>query len=100
MDTAIKHENNKGKDQNSFFIKWDSASNEEICIRLLDGGQVTCTNMCVLVCAMVIASVGLNMNSTAVIIDAMLIQPIIGSILASAYANVTADYSLLCNHRI
>lgn len=56
--------------------------------------------MCVMVCAMIIASVGLNMNSTAVIIGAMLISPIMGSILASAYGNVSADYSLLRNHLI
>ena len=56
--------------------------------------------MCVLVCAMVIASVGLNMSSTAVIIGAMLISPIMGSILASAYGNVSADYPLLRNHMI
>lgn len=64
-------------------------------MRLLDGGKVTGTNMCVLICAMIIASVGLNMSSTAVIIGAMLISPIMGSILASTYASVSADYSLL-----
>jgi uncharacterized hydrophobic protein (TIGR00271 family) len=47
---------------------------------------------------MVIASVGLNMSSTAVIIGAMLISPIMGSILASAYGSVSNDYPLLRNH--
>ena len=84
----------------AFSLKEDSASNEEIRTRLLDGGQITGTNMCVLVCAMVIASVGLNMSSTAVIIGAMLISPIMGSILASAYASVSADYPLLRQHTI
>lgn len=83
-----------------FSLSEDSASNDEIRSRLLDGGRVTGTNMCVLVCAMVIASVGLNMSSTAVIIGAMLISPIMGSILASAYGNVSADYPLLRNHMI
>jgi uncharacterized hydrophobic protein (TIGR00271 family) len=64
----------------------------------LDGGIITGTNLCVLVCAMVIASVGLNMSSTAVIIGAMLISPIMGSILASAYGSVSNDYPLLRNH--
>ena len=81
-----------------FSLKADSASNEEIRTRLLDGGQVTGTNMCVLVCAMVIASVGLNVSSTAVIIGAMLISPLMGSILASAFASVSADYPLLKKH--
>lgn len=84
--------------KNMFSLTEDSASHEEIRTRLLDGGQVTGTNMCVLVCAMIIASVGLNMSSTAVIIGAMLISPIMGSILASAYASVSADYPLLYKH--
>lgn len=84
----------------AFSLSSDAASNEEIRKRLLDGGQVTGTNMCVLVCAMVIASVGLNTGSTAVIIGAMLISPLMGSILASAYASVSADYALLRKHLI
>ena len=84
----------------AFSLSEDSASHEEIKERLLDGGKITGTNMCVLVCAMVIASVGLNMSSTAVIIGAMLISPIMGSILASAYGNVSADYPLFTNHMI
>lgn len=81
-----------------FSLSEDSASNDEIRSRLLDGGRVTGTNMCVLVCAMIIASVGLNTSSTAVIIGAMLISPLMGSILASAYASVSADYPLLKKH--
>ena len=81
-----------------FSLSEDSASNVEIRSRLLDDGRVTGTNMCVLVCAMVIASVGLNTGSTAVIIGAMLISPLMGSILASAYASVSADYPLLKKH--
>ena len=83
-----------------FTLSEDMAPHEEIRSRLLDGGQVTGTNMCVLVCAMVIASIGLNTGSTAVIIGAMLISPLMGSILASAYASVSADYSLLHKHLI
>ena len=49
---------------------------------------------------MVIASVGLNTGATAVIIGAMLVSPLMGSILASAYANVSADYALLRKHLI
>ena len=91
------NETMKEKVRTAFSLSEDSASHEEIRTRLLDGGQVTGTNLCVLICAMVIASVGLNMSSTAVIIGAMLISPIMGSILASAYGNVTADYSMFRN---
>ena len=90
----------KEKFKRTFSLSQDSASNDEIRSRLLDGGQITGTNMCVLVCAMVIASVGLNMSSTAVIIGAMLISPLMGSILASAYASVATDYPLLRKHTI
>ena len=79
------HETVKEKLRTAFSLTEDAASYEEIKTRLLDGGKVTGTNLCVLVCAMIIASVGLNVSSTAVIIGAMLISPIMGSILASAY---------------
>ena len=52
-------------------------------------------NMCVMVCAILIASVGLNTNSTAVIIGAMLISPLMGTILCTAYGTVSADYALV-----
>ena len=100
MSLKNQDETIKEKIKKAFSLSEDSASNEEIRTRLLDGGQVTGTNMCVLVCAMVIASVGLNVSSTAVIIGAMLISPIMGSILASAYGNVSADYPLLENHML
>ena len=100
MSFNEKNETIKEKVRKAFSLSEDSASHEEIRERLLDGGQVTGTNMCVLVCAMVIASVGLNMSSTAVIIGAMLISPIMGSILASAYGNVSADYPLFTNHMV
>lgn len=93
-------ETTKEKIKKMFSLSEDSASNEEIRTHLLDGGKVTGTNMCVLVCAMVIASVGLNVSSTAVIIGAMLISPLMGSILASAYASVTNDYPLLREHTL
>lgn len=95
-----QNETIKEKIRKAFSLSEDSASHEEIRTRLLDGGKITGTNMCVLVCAMVIASVGLNMSSTAVIIGAMLISPIMGSILASAYGSVSADYPLFTNHMI
>ena len=86
--------------KNMFSLKADTASHEEIRERLLSGGKITGTNMCVLICAMVIASVGLNVSSTAVIIGAMLISPLMGSILAMAYGLVSNDFRLLRNHGV
>ena len=74
-----------------FSIKEDSATPEQVRERILDGGKVTGTNMALLVLAILIASIGLNTNSTAVIIGAMLVSPLMGSILAIAYGTVTAD---------
>ena len=81
-----------------FSLSEDKASNEVIRDRLLSGGKVTGTNMCVMICAMIIASVGLNTGSTAVIIGAMLISPLMGSILAIAYGAVSADFQLARQH--
>ncbi|MBQ1389210.1 MAG: DUF389 domain-containing protein [Clostridia bacterium] len=74
-----------------FSIEEDTATPEQVRERILDGGKVTGTNMALLVLAILIASIGLNTNSVAVIIGAMLVSPIMGSILAIAYGTVTAN---------
>src|SRR5690606_40595908 len=53
------------------------------------------SNAWILACAIVIASVGLNVNSTAVIIGAMLISPLMGPILGAGFALCTFDFPLL-----
>lgn len=53
------------------------------------------TNLWILIFAIVIASVGLNMNSTAVIIGAMLISPLMGPINGMGYGIATYDFELL-----
>lgn len=52
------------------------------------------TNLWILVFAIVVASVGLNMNSTAVIIGAMLISPLMGPINGLGYSIATYNFSL------
>ncbi len=52
------------------------------------------TNLWILVFAILVASVGLNMNSTAVIIGAMLISPLMGPINGIGYSIATYDYTL------
>lgn len=83
-----------------FSLKEDTAAPEEIRARLLSGGKITGTNMCVLICAMIIASVGLNVGSTAVIIGAMLISPLMGSLFAMSFGLVSNDFRLLRNHAV
>ena len=53
------------------------------------------SNLWILACAIVIASVGLNVNSTAVIIGAMLISPLMGPIVGTGFALAVYDFDLL-----
>lgn len=53
------------------------------------------TNLWILMFAIVICSVGLNMNSTAVVIGAMLISPLMGPINGIGYSIATYDFKLL-----
>jgi len=53
------------------------------------------TNLWILIFAIFIASVGLNVNSTAVIIGAMLISPLMGPILGIGYSIATYDFIML-----
>ena len=77
---------------NDFFnLNTDRASIEEISERIESGATLKGTNMTILVLAMFIASIGLNMNSTAVIIGAMLISPLMGGIMAIGYGMATYD---------
>lgn len=52
------------------------------------------TNLWILMFAIIVASVGLNMNSTAVIIGAMLISPLMGPINGMGYSIATYDMPL------
>lgn len=74
-----------------FSLTYDNATYDIIKERILSGGQVRGTNLCVLMLAIFIASIGLNMNSTAVIIGAMLISPLMGGIMATGYCIATND---------
>ncbi|MBX3044565.1 MAG: DUF389 domain-containing protein [Candidatus Kapabacteria bacterium] len=52
------------------------------------------TNLWILMFAIIVASVGLNMNSTAVIIGAMLISPLMGPINGMGYSIATYNFEL------
>jgi uncharacterized hydrophobic protein (TIGR00271 family) len=52
------------------------------------------TNLWILMFAIIVASVGLNMNSTAVIIGAMLISPLMGPINGIGYGIATYNFVL------
>ena len=52
-------------------------------------------NLWILACAIVVASIGLNVNSTAVIIGAMLISPLMSPIIGAGFALGIYDFGLL-----
>lgn len=58
------------------------------------GVQFKGTNLWILMFAIVVASVGLNMNSTAVIIGAMLISPLMGPINGIGYSLATYNFPI------
>ncbi|WP_315437169.1 DUF389 domain-containing protein [uncultured Selenomonas sp.] len=74
-----------------FDLHGDTASVQEITDRINAGVRFRGTNLSVLILAIFIASIGLNMNSTAVIIGAMLISPLMGSILGIGYGLARYD---------
>lgn len=69
----------------------DKATYEEIDSRIHENGQLKGTNMCILIVAILIASIGLNTDSAAVIIGAMLISPLMGPIVSIGYGMATYD---------
>lgn len=79
----------------AFNLSADQASYEEIREGIESGVEIRGTNMCILILAIFIASVGLNMNSTAVIIGAMLISPLMGAIMGIGFSIAIYDMDLL-----
>ena len=65
----------------------------EVSIR--DGVSFSGTNLVILVLAILIASLGLNTNSTAVIIGAMLISPLMGPIIGIGLGVGVHDFQLI-----
>ncbi len=88
--SKIKHEL-----QHAFSLTEDKAKDEEIDQQVRAGVEMEGTNLWVLIFAIFIASIGLNVNSTAVIIGAMLISPLMGPIIGVGYGAGIYDFSLI-----
>ncbi len=80
--------------RNAFKVQNDIVSYGDIERDILEGIQIGGTNLIILVVAIFIASIGLNVNSTAVVIGAMLISPLMGNIIAIGYGIAIGDYSV------
>ena len=78
-----------------FSLSEDSARQEETVDMICRGVEFRGTNLWVLIFATMIASLGLNVNSAAVIIGAMLISPIMGPIMGVGLALGINDFELL-----
>lgn len=76
-------------------IKTELESIDLINEEIKKGVQFRGTNLWILIFAILVASVGLNMNSTAVIIGAMLISPLMGPINGVGYSIATYNFPLL-----
>ncbi|MFG6457144.1 DUF389 domain-containing protein [Roseateles sp. BYS96W] len=78
-----------------FNLRQDLEDAEAIDASVRAGVDVAGTNLWVLFFAILIASVGLNVNSTAVIIGAMLISPLMGPIVGAGYGLAVHDAVLI-----
>jgi len=71
-----------------FSILQDLDSIENITESVNQGIKFRGTNLMVLVFAIFIASLGLNINSTPVVIGAMLISPLMGPIIGIGFSDI------------
>lgn len=79
------------------YISLDKEKEHELEIKasILRSAEFKGTNLWVLIFAVFLASIGLNVNSTAVIIGAMLISPLMGPIMAIGLSIGIYDFELL-----
>lgn len=78
-----------------FLLTDDMAEPAEIQAAVEAGIPFQGTNLWVLMFAILVASVGLNVNSTAVIIGAMLISPLMGPIVGIGFGAATLELGLI-----
>ena len=81
--------------QDMFNLAHDQAHPDKIDSNIRANTRVSGTNMWVLMFAIAVASIGLNVNSTAVVIGAMLISPLMGPIVGVGYGLAVGDTALI-----
>ena len=81
--------------QDVFNLAHDQAHPDKIDAVIRANTRVTGTNMWVLMFAIAVSSIGLNVNSTAVVIGAMLISPLMGPIVGMGYGLAVGDTVLI-----
>lgn len=78
-----------------FNLKIDIEEEDVILDDINKGAEIKGANLWVLIFAVIIASIGLNVNSTAVIIGAMLISPLMGPLIAIGLGLSINDFDLI-----
>jgi uncharacterized hydrophobic protein (TIGR00271 family) len=78
-----------------FNLREGALSSEEIIENVKDDSDITSAQFWTLVCAVGLASVGLNINSVPVVIGAMLISPLMGPIVSFGLALSIFDRELM-----
>jgi len=77
-----------------FSLEYDKAHRDEVVASVYKGVEFRGVNLWILIFATMIASLGLNLNSIAVIIGAMLISPIMGPIMGMGLSLGINDFEL------
>lgn len=78
-----------------FDLRSDMDEPGDIEASIHQGVKTRGTNLWILMFAILVASIGLNVNSTAVIIGAMLISPLMGPIMGIGYGAGVDDFQLI-----
>ncbi|MDP1897526.1 MAG: DUF389 domain-containing protein, partial [Sulfurimicrobium sp.] len=78
-----------------FDLRGDMDEPGDIEASIRQGIKTRGTNLWILMFAILVASIGLNVNSTAVIIGAMLISPLMGPIMGIGYGAGVHDFQLI-----
>lgn len=105
MAEETKEKTNKGEHQrlnhfvdfikNRFDLESDHAPQSEVVAAISRSVEFKGTNLWILIFAVLIASLGLNINLTAVIIGAMLISPLMGPTMGVGLALGINDFELM-----
>lgn len=78
-----------------FDLHLDKADEDDVVVSIKKNSDFVGANLWTLIFAILIASIGLNVNSTAVIIGAMLISPLMGPIMGIGLGIGTNDFELV-----
>lgn len=93
--TKVRYKGLRNYFHSLFDMRDNMMSYDEIDDMMREQAEIHGANMWILMLAILIASIGLNVNSTAVIIGAMLISPLMSGIMTMGYSIAVRDIQLL-----